>query len=96
MVRVLIVAGASSGSCVPDTAVLAGEIKQVAVHVNVASWLANMTETTINGVPNSLQPGLMRNVAEQAADRLSTTIDNVSETLDSAEMLAQDVREGRV
>ncbi len=79
----------------PIATELADEIEQVAVYVNVASELANAAETTINGVANSLQPGVRSNVAARAADRLSTTMDDVSETLTTAESLAQDVRDGR-
>ena len=79
----------------PVATALADEIEQVAIYVNVASGLATSAETTISGVANSLQPGVRSNVATQAANRLSTTMDSVSETLTSAEMLAQNVRDGK-
>ena len=79
----------------PIATELADEIKQVAVYVNVTSGLANSAEETISGVASSLPSGVRSNVAARAADRLSTTMDNVSETLHAAEMLAQNVRDGR-
>ncbi len=79
----------------PVATALADEIEQAAVYVNVASGLASSAEETLSGVANAVQPGAPSNVATQASNRLSTTMDSASETLNSAEMLAQDVRDGR-
>ncbi|MFK7801357.1 MAG: hypothetical protein AB8G95_06985 [Anaerolineae bacterium] len=79
----------------PVATALADEIEQVTVYVNVASGLATSAEETLSGMAVSVQPGVRSNVASTAANRLATTMDGVSESLNSAESLAQDVRDGR-
>lgn len=79
----------------PIATALSDEIEQVTVYVNVANELASSAEETLTGVAVSAEPGVRSNVATQAANRLSTTMDSASETLNAAEVLAQDVRDGR-
>ena len=79
----------------PVATALANEIEQISVYVDVASGLAGSAEETISGVASSVQANGSRPKAATAAERLLGTLNEVTETLDSVESLAQDVSDGR-
>ena len=79
----------------PVATALADEIEQVSVYVDIASGLAGSAEETISGVASSVQANGSRPKAATAAERLLGTLNEVTETLDSVESLAQDVSDGR-
>ena len=79
----------------PVATALEDEIAQLSIYVGVANGLVDSAETTLSGVAGSVQSGVRGNVTTRTTNRLLTTLNSVDETLTSAEMLAQDVREGR-
>lgn len=79
----------------PVATALEDEIKQVSIYLDVASGLVNSAEQTASTVAASDQSGIKGNVVSRSAGRLAETLDDVTESLDSAGTVAQDVRDGR-
>lgn len=79
----------------PVAMALEDEIAQIALYVDVADGLVASAETTLSEVADAVQPNVRGAVTTRTTNRLLTTLNSVDETLNSAETLAQDVRDGR-
>ncbi|MEM7535319.1 MAG: hypothetical protein AAF639_24290 [Chloroflexota bacterium] len=77
----------------PIATALEGEIQQVAVYVDVANALVGSAEQTVTDVAESVQPGVQGTVISHAVDRLLETLTDVTDTLDAAETLAQEIKD---
>lgn len=79
----------------PLVTALEDEIQQVTVYVNVASSVADSVEQGVNEFAGSVQTDGPSWVISRAAGRLLGSLSNVTDALDSATLLTQQIGEGR-
>lgn len=90
----------------PLATALEDEIQQIALYVDVASAVADSAEQAVSGVVESIQPSINQPTVNQptvkgiiisrSVGKLLETLTDVTNTLDVAEALAQDIRVGRI
>ena len=79
----------------PIVTALEDEMQQVAVYVDVAYAVTDSVDRVATGLAEADRPGRADNMVAHSAARLSEVLHEATDTLDAAQMLVEDIGNGR-